>query len=389
VVVVLVLLAVPAHADYLSDRGLPDAAAQWDGRLYLARTDGIAFARSWTVDQIVAKYGPPDERRPLAASAEILVYHGKKTLYRGTLRENVAVGPEWKEILVEQGVPRKETLIVQVLDVNSPLPGYHGRPHCEPYGSAGRGFCFGIEPNGPVPAMPPLPDPPKDFDCPAGPPPPMSDRTASAVSREMLKQVFSDVAYASNGREEFLLAFAAPPTLPLADRPPPPLILGQDLTQRNLSEAGFRQATCATAVALHVISRGNQRGTLVAAICDRAAELRWSDVCDAKAGVGRLLFALGGKEQDALGQMPILRPRHHKLRTGLEAHYFGVMLVGHGIGFLPTAVVTSPASRSAIVVQFQGDNFCAWGDEPWQMCGDPQGTFMKMAVGLARRLLDA
>ncbi|HEV7733488.1 MAG TPA: hypothetical protein VGR62_15075 [Candidatus Binatia bacterium] len=383
----VLLAGVPVRADYLSERRSQDSrigAAQWadqmavwNGRLYLARKAINDIQRGWTVRDIMKKYGDPDERRRTSDTEEVFVYRGRKTLYRGTIHDNVAVGPEWTEITFRDGVPTRRTEVLQVVEVNG---GLATGPSCEYYGSRNADGCVGVERIDPVPAMP-SPAPSTAFACSAdGSPPPVGESPAPGVTSAALERIFADVVSASTHGEE-------PARVPHHPRERPTVVLGQVPPQPGDHEPGIAQANCAVSASLP-LAAPNQRGALVATVCDRATELRWSEVCDARARPAEILFSMGTTPDAAFERLPVLRPGHRRTRSGPEAEYFTVVVVGHGMAFLPTVVVTSPSSRSAVVVQLQSDDLCDSREPlPGIACRDAQRTIVKIGLGLARRLL--
>lgn len=58
--------------------------------------------RHGSVDRCISMLGrQPDERRVITSEEEHLIFRGAKLLYRGTPRDNRAIGPEWQVIVVK------------------------------------------------------------------------------------------------------------------------------------------------------------------------------------------------------------------------------------------------------------------------------------------------
>jgi hypothetical protein len=109
--VLLALLAVRdgQAAIFQSDRGWSGPHADRIGRVYVGMREVTRFGPGWKVERYIDRVGPPDERRSESATEEVLIYRGKKTLYRGTREDNAPVGLEWREIRVRSGMLSRKT----------------------------------------------------------------------------------------------------------------------------------------------------------------------------------------------------------------------------------------------------------------------------------------
>jgi hypothetical protein len=70
------------------------------------------------------------------------------------------------------------------------------------------------------------------------------------------------------------------------------------------------------------------------------------------------------------------------LPGGAELHYFAVILVGHGVIGVPTAVLLT--GTQAVVVQAEAMQLCGEGNNPFPLCADPKGTLSAIAQRLLR-----
>jgi len=82
---------------------------------------------------------------------------------------------------------------------------------------------------------------------------------------------------------------------------------------------------------------------------------------------------------------PGLEPNSER-RDGLDVEYIPIVLVGHGVAMLPTIVITRPAARDAIVVQYLPDDACQPSDLPF--CGvDMRLLLTRIGAQVAQRYL--
>src|ERR1700743_3819569 len=86
--------------DFQSDRGWLARQSDRIGRVYVGRRKRTAYGPGWDVGALVSRSGAPAERRKISATEEVLIYRGKKTLYKGTREKNSSAGFEWREIRV-------------------------------------------------------------------------------------------------------------------------------------------------------------------------------------------------------------------------------------------------------------------------------------------------
>jgi hypothetical protein len=112
------------------------------GRVYAGMREVTRYGPGWKVERYIDRVGPPDERRSESATEEVLIYRGKKTLYRGTREDNAPVGLEWREIRVRSGMLIEENEAVQAIEfLDRP-----GNPTCESYGSGNTLTCSATKP---------------------------------------------------------------------------------------------------------------------------------------------------------------------------------------------------------------------------------------------------
>ena len=132
-------------ANYHRDR-------QWDfadvagsiKTLKIGKTDVPSMCLHQSVERCIAILGQsPDERRLSKTGEEHLIYYGKKLLYRGTPKNNHAVGPEWRILVVKDGKISKEYEVLQLMERKEHFR--EAYPSCEDYGGRNTRLCSGVE----------------------------------------------------------------------------------------------------------------------------------------------------------------------------------------------------------------------------------------------------
>ena len=153
-------------------------------------------------------------------------------------------------------------------------------------------------------------------------------------------------------------------------------------------DAELKKASCASSVLVNIASQANIVGNIIVGVCDRTSELTWKDVCEARTNLGNVFLLMGMKpsDLDPAFQVPGIPPRHESLWGGLQLDYVGIMLVGHGFEIVQTAVLTRADARHAIVIQYEGYEFCRRVKNS-RLCTDTKRILTELGVRLANRFL--
>ena len=153
-------------------------------------------------------------------------------------------------------------------------------------------------------------------------------------------------------------------------------------------DAELKKASCASSVLVNISYQANILGTIIVGVCDRTSELTWKDLCEARTDLGNVFLLMGMKpsDLDPAFQVPGIPPRHESLWGGLQLDYVGVLLVGHGFGVVQTAILTRSDARDAIVIQYEGYEFCRRVKNS-RLCTDTKRILTELGVRLANRFL--
>jgi hypothetical protein len=374
-VVVLSLLASGARGDYLEDRkqtnGAPGVRRLWIGK----QNDGTC--RIQTVDDCIKAQGQPTRREHTDDGAEKLVYEGTKYLYRGTGSANECAGYERVELTVRKGTVFEGFRTVQIVELGRPSDS-NGRQTCEPYGAKNTAECVGVEP---MEEPPPLvaEKKPADYACVDGKPAAaIGTRTVTPIDPKAFVAAAQDTMSGLVDGARFTLTVKAGGELP-----PPPFFLGHDPAAKSADRLPPPMKTqCAVSARFAIVAHENQIGSVAIGVCDRTRELTPKAVCDAKGSLGPLLPVLEASRERAT---PGLEPDSEH-RDGLDVEYIPIVLVGQGVAMLPTIVITRPAARDAIVVQYLPDDTCQPSDLPF--CGvDMRPLLARIGAQVAQRYL--
>lgn len=112
--------------------------------LKVGKISALSSCRHLSVEKCISNLGrPPDERRTISLGEEHLIFYGKKLLYRGTPKNNRAIGPEWRIIVVKNGKIADEYEVVQVLVRKEQFK--QAYDSCETYGGRNTLLCPTIE----------------------------------------------------------------------------------------------------------------------------------------------------------------------------------------------------------------------------------------------------
>lgn len=135
------------EANYTRDRELDFAEVAMShkslliGKISAQHPSGCRYI---SVEKCISLLGrTPDERRVTASGEENLIYYGKKLLYRGTLKNNRTVGPEWRILVAKNGRITDEYEVVQVLELKEWFK--EAYDHCEIYGDRDISLCPTVE----------------------------------------------------------------------------------------------------------------------------------------------------------------------------------------------------------------------------------------------------
>jgi hypothetical protein len=133
------------EANYSRDRGIDFAIVAGNVEsLAIGKTHTLSPCLYQPVGTCISKLGrPPNEWRVMPSGEEHLVYYGKKLLYRGTPRNNHAVGLEWRIYVAKGGKIMDVYEVVQVLKRNKQSS--EAYDICETYGERGTSLCPSVE----------------------------------------------------------------------------------------------------------------------------------------------------------------------------------------------------------------------------------------------------
>lgn len=108
--------------------------------LKIGKISALLSCRHLSIEKCISNLGrPPDERRATPSGEEHLIYYGKKLLYRGTPKNNHAVGLEWRIIVVKNGKIADEYEVMQVLVRKEQFK--QAYDSCEVYGGRNTSLC--------------------------------------------------------------------------------------------------------------------------------------------------------------------------------------------------------------------------------------------------------
>src|SRR5436190_7903895 len=354
-VAISVLAPILAYGDWVSDRMTPDAGGRtirWRvQRVYLGRRHtNMNSCDGYRSDECIRWQGEPSERRHPSPREEHLIYYGKKILYRGTGESNTAVGPEWRDYLLRDGKVVDPVEIVQNVELGYPWVSSAPERSCEAYGERDPRDCLGVEPIDPVPPMKP-PKPPFDLGCPPGATEPtVGTRDVGSTDGERLRALVEKETYRLLGHEQ--LDLVRQPTEPGDDGD---VFLGQDVepSAPGMYRHVERTVTCKLATHLQLLSQANFAGMISVSLCDRTSQLTWKVVCEARTRLTRTALELGFDPHERVTDFPWAPPHEQRLQGGLALEYFSALAIGHGVFTVPTAIVTDPDSRYAVVIQVE------------------------------------
>jgi hypothetical protein len=374
-VVVLSLLASGARGDYLEDRKLksggPGVLRLWLGK----QNDATCRIRS--VEDCIQTQGQPTRRERGAGGEETLVYEGTKYLYRGTGSANERAGLEHVELMVKNGIVVEGFRTVQMVELGAPAnPKVAPQQSCEPYGAQTTTECAGVTAMEEPPSL--ATKQASDYACSAGTmAAPVGTRTAAPIDPKAFVAAAEDTMSGLVDRDRFTLTVKGGGELP-----PPPFFLGHPTAKSAEQTPPPMKTECAVAARFGVVAHASQIGSVAIGVCDRTRELTPKAVCDAKGSLGSLLPVLeASRERATLGLEP-----NSERRDGLDVEYIPIVLVGHGVAMLPTIVITRPAARDAIVVQYLPDDACQPSDLPF--CGvDMRPLLTRIGAQVAQRYL--
>lgn len=153
----------PLYADYQSDRQLPEPKNIFDAMearlflLYLGKKN-TNTCKELSKEDCIKKHGKPDKEESVVKGKERLIYYGKKTLYRGTAKNNSAVGPEWREFITVDNRVEEEYEIIQIAEnARYWMASFPRFIDCEAYGKKSLRSCDSkgeFTPFGSIPAFP-------------------------------------------------------------------------------------------------------------------------------------------------------------------------------------------------------------------------------------------
>ncbi len=372
---VLSLLASGARGDYLEDRkpkgGRPGVLRLWLG------TENDATCRIQSVEDCIKAQGQPTRREHGAGDEETLVYEGTKYLYRGTGRANECAGLEHVELTVRKGIVFDGVRTVQMVELELPSnPKAGTQQSCEPYGEKTTKDCAGVTAMEEPPSL--ATKQPSDYACSAGTTvAPVGTRTIAPIDPKAFVATAEDTMSGLVDRDRFSLTVKGGGELP-----PPPFFFGHPPAKSAEQMPPPMKTECAVAARFGVVAHASQIGSVAIGVCDRTRELTPKAVCDAKGSLVSLLPVLEASRERAT---PGLEPNSER-RDGLDVEYIPIVVVGHGVAMLPTIVITRPAARDAIVVQYLPDDACRPSDLPF--CGvDMRPLLTRIGAQVAQRYL--
>jgi hypothetical protein len=133
------------EANYSRDRGIDFAVVAGNVKsLAIGKTHTLSPCLSQPVGACISKLGrPPNEWRTMPSGEEHLIYYGKKLLYRGTPKNNHAIGLEWRIFVAKGGKITDVYEVVQVLKRDKQSSEAYDT--CETYGERGTSLCPSVE----------------------------------------------------------------------------------------------------------------------------------------------------------------------------------------------------------------------------------------------------
>lgn len=156
----------------------------------------------------------------------------------------------------------------------------------------------------------------------------------------------------------------------------------------------YEEIVCERSVGFDILLNANVMGGISFGVCDREAQRVRKLVSVAKQNVDVMVAKIsssGGKiDPFELKQ----RGWTYEKDAGPEqsvSHYFPVILIGHGIMFVSTAVMFSEKADKAVIVQVNGMNLCdnvRALQSQTVLCSDPKGAVKDIAQRLSKRLND-
>lgn len=378
-ILLALLLAVrdAQASSFQSDRGWSGPRADRIGRVYVGMSKVISYGPGWNVETYINRAGTPDERRTASATDEVLIYRGKKALYRGTREDNTDVGLEWREIRVRSGMLIEEAEAVQVIE-------FLDRPGvltCETYGSRNTLQCLAIEPVEPMPAMSAAPAAVGfDFSCPKNAVEPPRGKRGLVVADATVVQSLVAATLRATQDEEVLFDGSS-------SSEPPGFFLGTDLSPAHAThdEADMIRR-CSISTELRLFAQSNEVGRMLIGICDRK-ELAFVDICAAKALLTRTVYKLQLNPADGVLQSMGIPPQAATLPSGDIAEYFSTIAVGHGIGFMRTSILHPAANQHSVIIQSYLDNLCDRMPKH-RLCTNTRAVFEDVEKVIVERLFE-
>ena len=167
------------------------------------------------------------------------------------------------------------------------------------------------------------------------------------------------------------------------------MFLGQDVepSAPGMYRHVERTVTCKLATHLQLLSQANFAGMISVSLCDRTSELTWKVVCEARTRLTRTALELGFDPHERVTDFPWAPPHEQRLQGGLALEYFSALAIGHGVFTVPTAIVTDPDSRYAVVIQVESHHFCDLNKNSL-LCTDTEHVFAELGRQVAKRLLE-
>lgn len=136
---------VGTEANYSRDRGYDFAEVAGNVKsLEIGKIRALSPCLQKSVGACISMLGrSPDEWRAMPSGGKHLIYYGKKLLYRGTPKNNHAIGLEWRIFVVNDGKITDVYKVVQVLKRNKQSS--EAYDSCERYGERGTSLCPSLE----------------------------------------------------------------------------------------------------------------------------------------------------------------------------------------------------------------------------------------------------
>ena len=158
---------------------------------------------------------------------------------------------------------------------------------------------------------------------------------------------------------------------------------------------GFEVAGCERSQWFEIIASSNAQATFNVGACRqnarRVAELARAAGTATKKMLDRLLPSSAAKHPGRSKLEDALAYRRSELPGGRVGHTFAVMIIGHGIIMLHTAVVEDPKRRVTFAVQGEAHRLCGRYEappkpyDPSAFCPDTEKALLEVAASLARR----